>query len=143
MAEEKICVFCGQRPGPFQAADVQCGPTWQTACKACAREVKDLSELELCRRALRRGLAEKPQALESRIDVITHAEEHRPKCLRCGEPLYFMDTQRLDNSPGRDGLLSSTFDVIPAVCKACGKMEFYEPRFVRKNKYLYYLICEG
>ena len=140
MADEKICVFCGQRPGPFRTADVQCGPTWQTACKSCAREVQDLEEVELCRRALRRGLAEDARRLEQRIELITTAEDHRLKCLRCGSPMYFLDAQSFDNSPMRDGLLSSTFDVIPAVCTCCGKIEFYEPLYIRKNKHLAYLI---
>lgn len=140
MADEKICVFCGQRPGPFQATDVICGTTWQTACKACAKEVKGLSEVELCQRALRRGLAQEAQRLEQRIALITQAEDHRPNCLRCGKPLYFMEEQTLDNSPYRDSVLTTTFDVIPAVCTSCGKMELYDPGYIRRNKYLAYLI---
>ena len=140
MADEKICVFCGQRPGPFKTADVQCGPTWQVACKACAREVKDLQELELCQRALRLGFAQNAQRLEKRVALMTEAEGHRPQCLRCGTPLRFRDIETLDNSPMRDGLLCSTFDVLPAVCTNCGKMELYDPSFVRKNKYLLCLV---
>ena len=140
MAEMKICVFCGQRPGPFQATDVQCGPTWQTACKSCAKEVKELGEQELCRRALRLGYAQNAQKIEQRLAVLTEAEDHRPLCLRCGKPLYFMATQTLDASPMRDGLLARTFDVLPAVCNACGRLEFYDPNLARKDKYIAHLI---
>ena len=140
MAEEKICVFCGQRPGLFQTTDVQCGPTWQTACKACAKEVKDLSEIELCQRALRLGFAQDAQKLEQRVALISEAEDHRPKCLRCGKPMFYMETQTLDSSPMRDGLLSTTFSVLPAVCKACGRLEFYDPAIVRNDKHTAYLI---
>lgn len=140
MEKEKICVFCGQKPGPFRSIGIHCGPTYQFACKSCEKELKDLEEVELCRRALIRGLAEDPQRLQERIDLITEAENHRPACLRCGGKLKFGKVQELDNSPLRDSVLSSTFDILPAYCEACGKMEFYHPDFVRKNKYLAYLI---
>ena len=61
-------------------------------------------------------------------------------CPQCGKKLTFMEQQMLDNSPMRDGLLSSTFDVQPAVCQGCGKLEFYDPRFARRNKFIAYLI---
>ena len=46
----------------------------------------------------------------------------------------------LDNSPMRDGLLSSTFDVLPAFCENCGKYEFFNPEVVKKDPYLAHLI---
>lgn len=42
----------------------------------------------------------------------------------------------------RDGILTNTFDVLPAYCEACGKMEFYNPAIARKNKYIAYLISK-
>ena len=140
MANESVCVFCGQKPGPFRATTVQCGNTWQVACKACEKEVKDLPEVEICQRALVRGLAENPGNLRARIAVITGAEDHRPKCSACGEKLKFMREQSLDNSPARDSIFQYSFDVLPAYCPACGKYELYNPRIVRQNKYLAHLI---
>jgi len=139
MANE-ICIFCGQKPGTFRSTTVQCGSTWQTACKTCEKELKGLSEVELCRRALGRGLAEFPDRIRERMEVITEAQNHRPKCLRCGTGLTFLDVQELDNSPLRDTIFKEPFEVLPAVCRICGKYEFYNPSIARNNKYLAYLI---
>ena len=139
MANE-VCVFCGQKPGTFRSTTIPCGPTLQTACKACEKELKDYDEVELCRRALIRGIAEKPDRLRERIELITEAENHRPKCLRCGADLAFMDMQELDNSPLQDSIFMDSFEVQPAYCISCGKYEFYNPGIIRKNKYLTYLI---
>ena len=139
MANE-LCVFCGQKPGTFRSTTIQCGNTLQPACKACEKELKDLDEIEVCRRALIRGIAENSDRIRERIELITEAENHRPKCLRCGANLTFMDAQELDNSPMRDSVFMETFEVLPAYCESCGKYEFYNPVIVRKNKYLAHLI---
>ena len=73
MANE-LCVFCGQKPGTFRSTTIQCGGTWQPACKACEKELKDLDEVEVCRRALVRGMAENPDKLRERINLITEAD---------------------------------------------------------------------
>lgn len=140
MEKDKVCVFCGQKPGSFRSTSILCGNTYQFACKACEKELKDLDDAERCRRALVRGLAEKPEKLRERIALISEAEKHRPICLRCGAKLKFGKVEALDNSPLRDGPLNSTFDVLPACCESCGKYEFYDPVIARKNKYLAYLI---
>ena len=139
MANE-VCVFCGQKPGTFRSTTVICGGTVQTACKTCEKELKDLEEIEVCRRALARGMAENPDRLRERIDLITEAENHRPKCLRCGTNLTFIKVQPLDNSPLKDSIFKEPFEVLPAYCVACGKYEFYNPDIIRKNKYLAHLI---
>ena len=139
MANE-LCVFCGQRPGTFRSTTIICGDTVQTACKTCEKELKDLEEIEVCRRALVRGMAENPDRLRERIDLITEAENHRPKCLRCGTNLTFIKVQPLDNSPLKDSIFKEPFEVLPAYCVACGKYEFYNPDSIRKNKYLAHLI---
>ena len=77
---------------------------------------------------------------EEAAEVARTAEEHRPACLRCGGKLRFQEEQMLDNSPLRDGLLSSTFDVLPAFCEKCGKYEFFNPEVVKKDPYLAHLI---
>ena len=138
----ETCVFCGEKHSTFRSALIQCGSTWQKACKACEKELKDLDEAELCRRALIRGIAENPERLRERIALIADAETHRPKCLRCGANLIFMDVQELDNSPMQDSVFLETFDVLPAYCESCGKYEFFNPAIVRKNKYLAYLISK-
>ena len=140
MANDTICVFCGQKPGTFRSTTIQCGGTWQPACKACEKELKDLDEVEVCRRALVRGMAENPDKLRERINLIAEAENHRPKCLRCGSSLSFMDVQELDNSPMRDSVFMEPFEVLPAYCETCGKYEFYNPVIVQKNKHLAYLV---
>ena len=140
MANDSLCVFCGQKPGTFRSTTIQCGGTWQPACKACEKELKGLDEVEVCRRALVRGMAENPDKLSERINLITEAENHRPKCLRCGSSLSFMDVQELDNSPMRDSVFMEPFEVLPAYCETCGKYEFYNPVIVQKNKYLAYLV---
>lgn len=135
-----ICVFCGQKPSFLQDTLIPCAGTHLNACKTCEKELQGLEELEICRRALIRGLADNPDRLQKRIELITEAENHRPKCLQCGEKLTFMNVQQLDNSPMQDSLFKDPFEVLPAYCNSCGKFEFYKPSIVRKNKYLVYLI---
>ena len=139
MANE-LCIFCGQKPGTFRSTTVACGSTIQVACKACEKELKDLDEVEVCRRALIRGIAENPDRIRERIELITEAENHRPKCLRCGTNLTFMKVQPLDNSPLKDSIFKEPFEVLPAYCESCGKYEFYNPVIIRKNKFLAHLI---
>ncbi len=140
MANDNLCVFCGQKPGTFRSTNVLCGGVYQPACRSCAQELEPLNDIERCRRALARGLAAQPDKLRLHIQAVTEAEEHRPTCTACGGKLRFRPEQNLDNSPYRDGLLSSTFDVIPACCPDCGRYEFYNPKIVRKNPFLAYLI---
>lgn len=140
MANERICVFCGERVGAFKDTWVVCGDTHQFSCKDCAKSLRDLGEEELCRRALRLGRAEYPEKLEEHIELVTKAEEHRPSCLRCGAKLTFGNVQSLDNSPMRDSIFQDTFDVQPAYCESCGKIEFYHPHYVNQNKFIAYLI---
>ena len=136
----ELCVFCGQKPGSFRSTTVVCGGTVQVACKACEKELRAMDEVEVCRRALIRGMAENPDRIRDRIDLITEAENHRPKCLRCGTNMTFMKVQELDNSPMRDSIFKEPFEVLPAYCESCGKYEFFNPDIVRKNKHLMYLI---
>ena len=140
MANDNLCVFCGQRIGTFRGTSVQCGGVSQPACRSCALELEPLNDTERCRRALARGLAAEPDRLRFRLQAIEEAEDHRPTCTACGGKLRFRPEQRLDNSPYRDGLLSSTFDVLPACCYGCGRYEFYDPKIARKNPFLAYLI---
>ena len=137
-----ICVFCGQKPSLFQDTIIPCGDTPQNACKTCAKELQGLDELEICRRALIYGIAENPERIKARIELITEAENHRPKCLQCGEKLTFMNEQQLDNSPMQDSIFKNSFNVRPAYCKSCGKYEFYNPVIMRKNKHLIYLASK-
>lgn len=140
MANDSICVFCGEKLSKFRSATVQCGNTWQPACKNCEKEVKELAEVELCQRALVRGMANDPERLSARIALINEAEDHRPKCAQCGGKMTFMDAQELENTPYRKQFVTEPFEILPACCEACGKYEFYKPEIVLKNKYLAYLI---
>ena len=139
MANE-LCIFCGQKPGTFRSTTLACGSTIQVACKACEKELKDLDEVEVCRRALVHGIAENPERIRARIELLTETENHRPKCLRCSTNLTFLKVQELDNSPMRDSIFKEPFEVLPAYCTACGKYEFYNPDVIRKNKYLAHLV---
>ena len=147
MANENVCVFCGEKMGFFHAMTVTCAGYYLPCCKNCYKELKNLPEEEQCRRALRLGLMQNTQALEAYIEqavkaveVADHAEEHRPTCSQCGNKLRFQRVQYLDNSPMRDSLFSATLAVLPAVCPSCGKYEFYDPEIVEKNEYLAYLM---
>jgi len=140
MKNKRICVFCGEKPGPFRSSNIICGGTYQVCCIACEEEIKQLNELEQCKRALQLGLAETPDALEERIDVLSNAEAHRPSCLRCGTLLRFGSTQHLDNTPFGDNIFRDPLDVVPAFCSSCGKIEFFNPDFLNKNKYTAYLL---
>ena len=140
MAKE-VCVFCGEEVGYMRSEYITCGPVGQHACKHCAREVKELSELEKCRRALQRGVTECRKSMEEYIAMVESAEEARPACLRCGEKLRFGQAVTLDDSPYRDGLLASSgFAILPAYCQSCGKMEIYNPGYIGNNKLLSYLV---
>ena len=147
MANENVCVFCGEKMGFFHAMTVTCAGYYLPCCKNCYKELKNLPEEEQCRRALRLGLVQNTQALEAYIEqavkaveVADHAEEHRPTCSQCGNKLRFQRVQYLDNSPMRDSLFSATLAVLPAVCPSCGKYEFYDPEIAEKNEYLAHLI---
>ncbi|MBR2131811.1 MAG: hypothetical protein IJ955_04590 [Oscillospiraceae bacterium] len=140
MANDRICVFCGERVGAFKDTWITCGDTHQFSCKSCAKELKELSEEEQCRRALRLGHASEPEKLAEHIEFITKSEEHRPTCLRCGAKLKFNSVQYLDNSPMRDSIFSEGFAVLPAYCESCGKYEFYHPEVANQNKLISYLI---
>ena len=139
MAKE-TCVFCGNEAGFMLGDFVPCGPVSQFACRSCAKEVKNLSEAERCRRALQRGLANEPQRIQEYLDTVENAEDARPACLRCGEKLSFGQVQTLDNSPYSDGLLSTSFDVLPAHCKKCGRIELFDPSYVSNDRFLTYLL---
>jgi len=140
MEKDNVCVFCGQKPGTFRGATVFCGNTYQFACKACEKELRELGDEEKCRRALARGLAEQPDRLKARLEVSAEAENRRPKCVQCGGKLLFSRVQDLDNSPLRDSIFKEPFSVLPACCQVCGRYDFYNPDVARSNKYLAYLI---
>ena len=123
MANE-LCVFCGQKPGTFRSTTISCGSTLQVACKACEKELKDLDEVELCRRALIRGIAENPDRIRERIELITEAENHRPMCLHCGTNLTFMDVQELYNSPMRDTIFKEHLKCFPLIVYPAENMSF-------------------
>ena len=140
MANENVCVFCDEKMSFFHAMTITCAGYYLPCCKNCMKELKDLPEEELCRRALRLGLVQDTQALEARIELAIKAEESRPTCQKCSTKLRFRERQCLDNSPMGDGLFSRAFAVVPAVCPSCGKYEFYDPEIAEKNEYLAYLI---
>ena len=142
-----ICVFCGGKISDFSARAISCGEAYLHCCKPCYKEVNPLPQEECARRALKLGLMADPQMLENFLkraeeaaEVARTAEEHRLTCSLCGKKLRFRKVQYLDNSPLRDGLLSSFLDVLPACCENCGKYEFFDPGVVEKNPHLAYLI---
>ena len=136
MANDKICVFCGEKLGLFQFNDIRCADTLQMCCKTCAGEMAKVNEAERCRRALRLGFAAEPEKLQAYVDMSEKAEKRRPACTHCGTKLRFMAHQYLDNSPVGNG----RFTVIPAYCEACGKCEFYLPEIVGKIEELAFLV---
>lgn len=140
MANDNVCVFCGEKPRMLQSMTMPLAGVYLPCCRTCYWELEDLSEEERCRRALRLGLVENPEKLEKHIEILSKVEEHRPTCPQCGSRLRFRPVQSLDNSPMRDGIFSSIFEVLPAVCENCGRYEFYDPEIAKKNEYLAQLI---
>ena len=139
MANDDRCVFCGQKVGTFRSTNVLCGETYQLSCKDCAREMESLPHIDRCRRALQRGLANRPELLREYIEVTQSAEDHRPTC-GCGGKLRFMEEQNFDNTPHGDSLFHGCFTVLPGYCTTCGRFAFFHPETVRSNPFLAHLI---
>lgn len=137
MANNKICVFCGEKVGLLGSSDMPCAGTFQPCCRICGREVTGLPEEEQCRRALKLGLARDPEKLEERIQFIESARSARPACLRCGGKLKYQTVKAMHNT---DSVLNIGFPVLPAFCEKCGKYEFFEPNTVRADARLAWLI---
>lgn len=126
----------------FREESIIVGKTRQTCCSNCAKEVKDLSELELCRLSLQRGYAQNREKIEARVQLITQAEQARPKCLRCGGRMKFAERITLDSSPMRDTVFSSTYALLPCKCTACFRMEFYSPEVLKNDEMIAYLYSQ-
>lgn len=141
MANDDRCVFCGQKVGTFRSTNVLCGSIYQLSCRDCAREMDTLNDVERCRRALLRGLADRPEKLRAYIEISETAEAHRPIC-RCGGKLHFMDEQHFDNTPNVDSIFHGSFAVLPAYCETCGRFEFFHPETVRRNPHLNHLLLK-
>ena len=137
MANDKTCVFCGGEVGLLGTSDMPCAGTFQPCCRICGKEVSSLSEEEVCRRALKLGLARSPEKLEERIQFIESARAARPTCLRCGGELKYQMVKSMYNP---NGILDIGFPVLPAFCEKCGKYEFFEPNTVRADARLAWLI---
>ena len=140
MANDDRCVFCGKPVGTFRSTNVLCGETYQLSCRDCAKELEPLDHTERCRRALLRGLAYRPEQLRQHIQVSAEAEAHRPKCLRCGGRMIFMQEQYFDNTPHGDSVFHGAFEVLPAWCEGCARFEFFNPTAARRNPFLAHLI---
>ena len=139
MANDARCVFCGQKVGTFRSTNVLSGETYQLSCKDCAREMESLPHIDRCRRALQRGLANRPELLREYIEVAQSAEDHRPTC-GCGGKLRFMEEQNFDNTPHGDSIFHGCFTVLPGYCTTCGRFAFFHPETVRSNPFLAHLI---
>ena len=140
MASDITCALCGETPSGFRREVIRVGNTTQWCCKSCSKAAADLSDEELCRKVLRLGFAQEPEKVEAHLEFIDEAKQVRPSCLRCGTPLKFRKIVYLDRTPFSDSILSNTFDLLPAVCPACHKIEFYSPDLtdqVEKFLYLY------
>lgn len=135
MAREK-CVFCGNEVGYVRCDWLSCGPVSQLACKDCIRELKDLSEVEKCRRALQRGLAISKEKLEEYIAMVDSAEESRPVCPSCGGKMTFRKIVTLEK---RYDVFDPLFEIVPACCESCGRLALFDPAFIRRSKPLTYL----
>ena len=139
MANNDRCVFCGEKVGSFRSTNVLCGKTYEPSCKSCEKEMNGLDHTERCRRALQRGLANRPELLREYIEVTQSAEDHRPTC-GCGGKLRFMEEQNFDNTPHGDSIFHGCFTVLPGYCTTCGRFAFFHPETVRSNPFLAHLI---
>lgn len=135
MAKE-ICVFCGNEVGYMRSDWMPCGPVSQLACKNCIREMKDLNEVEKCRRALQRGLAVSREKLEEFVAMAEGAEDARPACQYCGEKMTFEKIVTLEK---KYDVFDPLFEILPAYCRNCGRMALFDPAYIRGNKTLSYL----
>lgn len=145
MADNRPCIFCGKVPGFWGSCTVTVADIPQQACTDCSRELRGLSELELCQRALESGLAAQPEKIREHIAFVEEVDAKRPKCSVCGTPMVFRGIQTLDASPMRDGIFTSTFDVLPMYCPNCCKMELFWPEMLERNKelaHLYRIDCK-
>ena len=141
MKNDNICVFCGEKLSAYSSTAVSCADTYQSSCKNCAKKLKNLSEEEICRRALKLGFAQRSEKIEARVELLTKAEDYRPACLRCGAKMKFEVVQRLDNTPVGDGIMSLRgFEVLPAYCESCGRYEFYKFDILKNREYILCLI---
>lgn len=140
MDKNSVCVFCGKKLSAFRYDIVYCGAVAQVVCKDCKKEVDMLPEEERCRRALASGRADQPEKIREAMELAERAEQARMTCLRCGGKLRFGELQSLDNSPLRDSIFADTFEVLPAYCDQCGKIEFFDYEVLSKNKYTAYLM---
>ena len=140
MATNDRCVFCGKPVGGLRSTNVLCGSIYQCSCRDCAREMEPLDHADRCRRALLRGLADRPEKLQTYLRVQAEAEEHRPKCTACGGRMIFMPVQHFDNTPHSDSLFHGSFQVLPAWCESCARFEFFNPAAVQKNPFLAHLM---
>ena len=113
MANDTRCVFCGKSISPFRSTNVLCGKTHEPSCRDCAREMESLPHTERCRRALQRGLANRPELLREYIEVTQSAEDHRPTC-GCGGKLRFMEEQNFDNPPTATAFSTTASPCSPA-----------------------------
>lgn len=141
MAKES-CAFCGERIGMFGGEQILCAGVYQPCCKTCAGDVAGLSQEELCRRALQSGGAACPEHLRDWLSTAQSAEEKRPRCRCCDGTVTFRKAITIYNTtPGtfEDGLAAAC-ELQPAVCTQCGRMEFFDPGFLRQNKLLSYLV---
>lgn len=135
MAKER-CVFCGNEVGYVRGDWLSCGPVSQLACKDCIRELKNLSEVEKCRRALQRGLATSKEKLEEYIAMVDSAEESRPVCQSCGGKMTFRKIVTLEK---KFDVFDPHFEIIPACCENCGRLALFDPAFIQRSKTLTYL----
>lgn len=137
-----ICAICGETPGLLKSVTIVIGKTTQVVCSDCAKEVQGMGEVALCRHALSRCYAKSRDKIQARLDFITAAEEARPKCMRCNTPLKFSAKVTLDASPMRDSIFSSTFDLIPAHCPSCFKMELFSPEMLQQSEWMLCLYTQ-
>ena len=136
MANDTACVLCGESLGMFRTSSLYLAGTRQCCCKTCAKEAETLSQEELCRRVLQSGHAAQPERLQARLEQFEQAQQLRPKCSACGTPMKFSEVVQLDCTPMMDSILCSTFDLLPAHCPACCKIDFYSPQLLEKDEQL-------
>lgn len=138
---KESCAFCGEKIGMFGGEQILCTGVYQPCCKACAGEAAGLSEEELCRRALQTGCAAHPERLRAWLAMAQSAEENRPVCRFCGGKLTFRKAVTFHNTtPGTFSQLVAACEVQPATCSQCGRMEFFDPAFLRANEVLSHLV---
>ncbi len=141
----KVCVFCGKELSVLNRSSVFCGVN-QPACKNCSGRIGNLPFAERCQIALDSGRVEDATHVQAALDETrVMKEQQRSKvltekiCLRCGGQMlqYGVETFKLGEETfffsDLNRLASGAIELALLRCETCGKIEFFDPAFLKET----------